>query len=946
MTRFLLTISALTAGLISAQPACQFYLADQTGTNQGFSLHLDTQADSKGSCQLNSVSLVLTVGDGAGYHKVTANPAWQTGVLYTAKAVITTAGPQQLSLNGQSSGSSPAVFKPAQTTVNGAEMADSGVAAESYLVTEISLQIANGANNISIAPSGNDPLPPPLVLMATGGTLWRAPFTVDTAQPITVTATFRFDPAVANPHQFDPYVDAYGQAAYGTWASKATSDADLEAAATEEQTWLANNGPLGGMDAYGGSTRAGWTDKATGYFHTAQHGGRWWLISPLGNPLFYIGLDTLEDSSYTPITGRESMFAQLPPQTGDFSAAYAKNVWGDSQPTTYLSFAEANRIRKYGSNWRDVKNAVLLQRLASWGFAGAGKWTAAGTGFSVNPVLAHTSVPNVVAGGHPDIFDSKILALLKTALVAAIGSNLTNPNVVGWSVGNEKDEIVTASEVQSILALGATVPAKMKLVDRALSAIYSGSVAALASAWKITALTAADVYASKPAPPSLDVETLRQFYEQNYFATLYQAVKAIDPNHLYLGNWILPRTYPADWPIIAANCDVIGIDFYSPSFNDPAVQQLIQSTGKPVLVGEFSYPATYGGVRGFGSQKYPGPLTDSAAGDLYSQWLHDTSANPYVVGVEWFEYRDEPVSGRGNNSGESNISSALVLGENYAFGMIDVTDRPKYDLVNKVRAANVATLAALGLLGPAPVLGSAPANGATYVTGGLVPGSWAQVKGTNLSDVSRIWQNADFVGLGNKLPTNLSGVQVLVNGTAAAIYYVSSSQISFQVPGGISGTANVQVIRDGLASNTMSASAVSSAPGIFPVNLNGTNYAAGVFLDGKIVGDPSVSAAFRKARPGDVIQLFATGLAPSPAGVQPTPAALSGVTVNIGGITVAADYAGLVAVGEFQINFKVPQQFATMAEANYAVTISVNGISSPPAVSADPAAQLVIPIQH
>ena len=103
-----------------------------------------------------------------------------------------------------------------------------------------------------------------------------------------------------------------------------------------------------------------------------------------------------------------------------------------------------------------------------------------GTGLPVNPVLGHASVPDVVPGGHPDTFDSKVVAQLKTALTSAIGSNVTNPNIVGWSVGNEKDEIVTGSEIQSILALGATVPAKMKLVDQAL-AIYSGSVSALAS---------------------------------------------------------------------------------------------------------------------------------------------------------------------------------------------------------------------------------------------------------------------------------------------------------------------------------------------------------------------------------------------------------------------------------------------------------------------------------
>jgi hypothetical protein len=50
-----------------------------------------------------------------------------------------------------------------------------------------------------------------------------------------------------------------------------------------------------------------------------------------------------------------------------------------------------------------------------------------------------------------------------------------------------------------------------------------------------------------------------------------------------------------------------------------------------------------------------------------------------------------------------------------------------------------------------------------YASGGLVPGSWAQVKGTGLSPVSRIWTSTDFHGLGNKLPTSLNGVTVTVN---------------------------------------------------------------------------------------------------------------------------------------------------------------------------------------
>ncbi len=248
---------------------------------------------------------------------------------------------------------------------------------------------------------------------------------------------------------------------------------------------------------------------------------------------------------------------------------------------------------------------------------------------------------------------------------------------------------------------------------------------------------------------------------------------------------------------------------------------------------------------------------------------------------------------------------------------------------------------------PQPASGSrSPANGATYAAGGLVPGSWAQVQGTNLSDVTRIWTASDFTGLGNRLPTKLSGVEVTVNGIPAAVYYISPTQVNFQVPAGVSGTANVVVSHNGVAGKPVPADIVTSAPGIFPIAVGGKNYAAGVFLDGKFTGDPAINAAFRKARPGETIQLYATGLVPSPAGVVVSFQQVTGVTVKIGDITVPADAAGLVAVGQFQINFKVPAQFAGLPEGDYPISIQVNGVSSPATINTDPPGPVVIPIQH
>ena len=249
---------------------------------------------------------------------------------------------------------------------------------------------------------------------------------------------------------------------------------------------------------------------------------------------------------------------------------------------------------------------------------------------------------------------------------------------------------------------------------------------------------------------------------------------------------------------------------------------------------------------------------------------------------------------------------------------------------------------------PLPTLESGTlTNGATYNAGGLVPGSWAQVKGTSLSTTSRTGADADFKGLGNNLPTNLDGVQVKVNNQAAAVWYISPTQVNFQVPAGITGTATVQVITNGQTSNSVSAAAATNAPGIFPIILGGTNYAAAVFVnDGKIAADPSIGPAFRNAVPGDTVQLYATGLAPSPAGTVVSTTLLSGVTVTIGTVTVPASAAALVAVGEFQINFTVPQDFASLPPGVYPISISINGVTSPATINSSPPGPVVIPIQH
>ena len=203
-------------------------------------------------------------------------------------------------------------------------------------------------------------------------------------------------------------------------------------------------------------------------------------------------------------------------------------------------------------------------------------------------------------------------------------------------------------------------------------------------------------------------------------------------------------------------------------------------------------------------------------------------------------------------------------------------------------------------------------------------GSWVSILGQGLSDTTRIWKSSDFAR--NSLPINLDGVQVNFDGKPAAVYYISPTQLNVQAPAPLSSVVAVEVVRNGISGNTVLASTFASAPGLFTYPANSKTYPAAVFQDGVLVGDPAVTPGTRKAKAGDRISLYTTGLEPSPSGsIIQAPIPLAGAaTVTLGTARATVEFAGLVAVGEFQINIVVP----SLPDGEWPVVIQVGGRSS------------------
>ena len=227
-------------------------------------------------------------------------------------------------------------------------------------------------------------------------------------------------------------------------------------------------------------------------------------------------------------------------------------------------------------------------------------------------------------------------------------------------------------------------------------------------------------------------------------------------------------------------------------------------------------------------------------------------------------------------------------------------------------------------------------NGASFF-GPVSRGSWATIYGQNLTTgAARIWDSRDF--LDNRLPTMLEGTSVTFNGVAAAVYFVSATQLNVQVPDGLpEGVVTVKVTT---STGSASATAVHQliAPGLFTTGAGkGTDdkaclYPAAVHLDGALVGRPGSLPGSRPAIPGEIILVFGTGFGasnpPQPTGVLHPPTLLGSLPfASIGGAGASINAGALISPGLYQFNVVAPAGLAAGVDHSIQIGFSPQAAS-------------------
>jgi len=480
---------------------------------------------------------------------------------------------------------------------------------------------------------------------------------------------------------FLPLVDTFGQYMHADWPGKVHSLQELRQRIADEQKEMASLRSPEDWDQYGG-----WKDgpalKATGFFRVEKDKGKWWLVDPEGRLFFSHGIDCVRMLDATPIDDRDNWFADFPgnnPQLREFinPGAYAlKGYYAGKSPRCF-SFAGANLKRKYGDNWRAAAAQTAHRRLRSWGMNTIANWSdSAVYRLRKTPYTANVGFRGRLLEGSSgywgkfrDVFDPQFKEAVRNAMAREKGNSAGDPWCLGYFVDNEiswgNDGISLAV---AALQSPPDQPAKLAFISD-LKAKYA-SIEKLNDAWGTKHESWDALLASRAAPDAKKAAAdLAAFYTrtaETYFRTIRDAVKEVAPNQLYLGcrfAWANPRCAAA----AARYCDVVSYNLYRRSVAD---FRMPGGEDVPLIIGEFHFGALDRGMFHTGLVK---TTSQSERAATYVEYVRGALRHPQFVGTHWFQYQDEPTTGR------------VLDEENYQIGFIDIADTPYHETIDASR---------------------------------------------------------------------------------------------------------------------------------------------------------------------------------------------------------------------------------------------------------------------
>ncbi|CAB9493635.1 agarase [Alteromonas macleodii] len=548
---------------------------------------------------------------------------------------------------------------------------------------------------------------------------------------------FRKNPET-NPLWLSKLVDMFGQSTRVDNNVKVTSNTELRERAQREAEALSSAAVWNDRSQYGG-WKKGPKQQGTGFFRTQKVNGQWWMVDPEGylffshgpanvrmaNTTTYTGMDynnsklrkidsdelTPEDSidivsvpkaireTATVISKvRRDMFEWLPSYDDPLAKHYSYRRTSHKGPIEHgetFSFYRANLERKYGDEYLSQWEDITIKRMHEWGFTSFGNW--------VDPMFYDSErIPYFANGwiigefktlsGHvnhwgemPDPFDPEFAKRARVTIEKIAEEVNGSPWCAGIFIDNEKSWGEREGSVQQkygVILDGLSKNSKDSPAKQAFSIALRDkykTIDNLNNAWQTDYpnwqyFETGVNFNTHGQNLISDLSMLLELLGEQYFSVVHNTLEDVLPHHLYMGarmaNWGMPDE------IIKASLkysDALSFNIYEEGMQ-PEFWAFLDEIDLPVVIGEFHIgTATDSGLYNPGIV-HASDQTDRAR--MYTEYMESVISKPYMVGAHWFQYIDEPITGRAHD------------GENANIGLVTVADMPYPELIEAMTTFN------------------------------------------------------------------------------------------------------------------------------------------------------------------------------------------------------------------------------------------------------------------
>jgi len=470
-----------------------------------------------------------------------------------------------------------------------------------------------------------------------------------------------------------PFIDKYGQYIHKEWPDKVHSDKDILKSIANEKKLEQELGESTGFSKYEGF-KDGPKFEATGFFRTEKYKGSWWFIDPEGYLFWSYGVDTvgIDFAGQTPLERDPSVFQGLPAKDDNqFGQFYVKldveENYSKLEDVPHYDFTRANLYRKYGKDWNNIYAKQDVKRLQYCNINTIGAW-------SDDEIVAQKKIPYTAmvhyeyafaAQKLPDPFNPETRKGLHKALNEYPVPFKNDPLCLGAFVNNELHWTNTSRDlITSILSYEQADTEVKKVFRNWLKEKYT-TVTALNEAWKtrfgawddLLKVTDESMFAKAETS---DCSALTTLFAEAFFKMVTEELDSYSPGTLYLGcrfNVAPPEVIKT----IAKYADVVSANIYS--YNPESGRYSVMD--KPILITEFHFVNVLGNNLGSGLRSAQNAVQQ---GRLFREYITRAVEHPQIIGVHWFQWRDQNVGGRYD-------------GENYDVGFFDVADIPNEQLI-------------------------------------------------------------------------------------------------------------------------------------------------------------------------------------------------------------------------------------------------------------------------